>query len=454
MTTDTSRSGNSAALKGSWEALHTEAVALSRQGNDEALAKYSFLIKRLAGLPESRRAAQDERLQRILDQSVLGLQSYYARRNRLEDMGAIDDEVYSILSEDAKSLWRENQARSFWWQGRPEEAVEIVRTESEDLPFDVDLRWLLFSILIDDGKLDDAEGARQSLLNELQSLFRAQGLSESLVEDVNVQIQVKERLASETETNQVSVQFGLIHFLRSCLELEKRHWQEAADAFGLAARVSDAYSDRWHLLYRPLVLNSQSRLAQRALNREDSTVSQGFWRGLSGYYTGDRQGAATEWRRVTKIPLEEVTLSSVGDWILAHYYLGVVQPAQTSDEDSETPPATDNAEESEEQDSGDFSDEVRQGLHVALNLLGQQETRRDPLVLGLAALGWGIGGHRQHLHRNLRHAVELLRASLQDNKLSVFNWYFFRDLLSPELFADVEGFFHAPRNCAGGPTGA
>ena len=319
--------------------------------------------------------------------------------------------------------------------------MRLYDSESEDLPFDVDLRWLLFSILIDDGKLDAADAIRQSLLTELQSLFRAQGLSDTLVEDVDVQMQVKERLTSENETNQVSVQFGLVHFLRSCVELERQRWQEAADAFGMAARVSDAYSDRWHLLYRPLVLNSQGRLAQRALNREDSTVSQGFWRGLSGYYSDDRQGAATEWRRVAKIPLEEVTLSSVGDWILAHYYLDAVQPRQTSEENSETPTGTDNAEESENQDSSDLSDEVRQGLHVALNLLGQQETRRDPLVLGLAALGWGIGGHRHHLHRNLRHAVELLRASLQDHKLSVFNWYFFRDLLSPELFADVEGFF-------------
>ena len=75
MTTDTRTSGSAAALKGSWEALHAEAVALSRQGNDEALAKYGFLVERLAALPQARRAAQDERLQRILDQSVLGLQS-------------------------------------------------------------------------------------------------------------------------------------------------------------------------------------------------------------------------------------------------------------------------------------------------------------------------------------------------------------------------------------------
>ena len=233
---------------------------LSRQGNDEALGRYGRLIDRLAALPEARRAAQDQRLQSILDQSVLGLQSHFARRNHLDEMAAIDEGVFEILSEDAKSLWRENQARAYWWQGRRQEAAEIVRAEAEDLPFDVELRWLLFSILLDDGRIDEADGVRRSLLTELQSLFRAQGLSESLVEDVDAQMMVKERLAGGNETNQISVQFGLLHFLRSCVELEKQRWKNAADAFGMAARVSDAYSDLWHLLYRPLALNNQGPL--------------------------------------------------------------------------------------------------------------------------------------------------------------------------------------------------
>ena len=67
-------------------------------------------------------------------------------------MATVDNQVFEILSDDAKSLWRENQARSYWWQGRHGEAAEIVRAESEKLPFDVDLRWLLFSILIDNDK--------------------------------------------------------------------------------------------------------------------------------------------------------------------------------------------------------------------------------------------------------------------------------------------------------------
>ena len=445
MTTDTSRQGSAAPLKGSWEALHSEAVALSRQGNDQALGKYGYLVERLAGLPEARRLAQEQRLQFILEQSLLGLQSHYARRNRLDEMAAADERVLAILSEDAQSLWRENQARASWWQGRHEEAAEIVRVEAEKLPFDVDLRWLLFSILIDDDKIDEADGVRRSLVVELQKLFRSQGLSDSLVEDVDVQMKVKEQLAGEGENDKVSIQFGLMHFLRVNVELEKQRWQEASDAFAKAARVSEAYSERWHLLYRPLVLNNQGSLAQRALNREMSPVSQGFWRGLSGFYAGDRQGAMTEWRQVAQVPLEKVTLASIGDWILSHYYLDAPLEAPIGEGDSEGPPDAASSDDSEDQSSNSLSESVREGLQAALNLLGQQNTRRDPLVLGLAALGWGMNGNKEHLHRNLRHAVELLRASLQDNKLSVFNWYFFRDLLSPEDFAEVESYFSQPR---------
>ena len=453
MTTDPRSQANAAPIKGSWEALHNEALSLSQQGSDEALEKYDFLVQRLTRLPQSRRNAQDLRLQNILEQSVLGLQSHFARRNRLDDMASIDDTVLEALGDDAGYLWRENQARAYWWQGRHSEAAEILRVELENIPFDVDLRWLLFSILVDDKKLEEAEGVRHSVVAELKNYFRTREISDSVVDDVNIQAQFRDRQNNENEPYTLSLQFGFLHFLRSCVALEKQNWQEAADAFANAAKVSNAYNDRWHLIYRPLVLNNQGRLAQRALNREKSPVSQGFWRGLSGFYAGDRKGSAVEWRRVVQVPLEEVTLSAVGDWILAHYYLDAVQDSSQAAAPNDAPIASESPQEEETQGGSDLSDNVRQGLQVALNLLRQQRTRRDPLVLGLAALGWGINGNREHLQRNLRHSVEILRATLQDNKLSVFNWYFFRDLLAPDLFSEVESNFHGPwcaRHEAGG----
>ena len=432
MTMEPGRQTNAPALKGSYEALHSEAVALSRQGNDEALHKLDFLVERLSKLPEARREAQDFRLQTILDQSMLGLQSHYARRARLDEMAVADADILEIMSGDARSLWRENQARAYWWQGRHEDAAEIVRAEVEKLPFEVELRWLLFAILIDAGEIDEAAGVKLSLLRTLEGLFREKGLQDIDLTDEGVQVMVKQGLAGGESEDQVSLQFGLLHFLNATVEMERGRWQEAVDAFGSAVKLSEAYSQRWHLLYRPLVVNGQTQLAQRALNREKATASQGFWRGLSGFYSGDRQGAATEWRRVAEIPLDKVKLPSVGDWILSHYYLDA--------------PHQDAAGSGDEDSTGSLADEGRKGLQVALNLLGQPDTRRDPLVLGLAALGWGMAGNKEHLHRNLRHALELLRASLQDNKLSIFNWYFFRDLLPPKEFAEVEQHFHGPKS--------
>ncbi len=443
MTMSAGRQGDAPTLKGSWEGLHAEALALSRQGNDEAIDKLGFLIERLAGLPETRRTAQDDRLQTILEQSVLGLQSHYARRNRLDDMAAASEEILGILSEDACSLWRENQARAHWWQGRHESAAETLRAEVDKLPFEVELRWLLFSVLLDAGEIDQADRVKISLLDKLAGLFQKRGLAGLDLADEQTQLSVKEQLAGEEGDDQISLQFGLLHFLNASVEMEKGRWQEALDAFGSAAKLSDAYGERWHLIYRPLVVNGQAKLAQRALNREESPVSQGFWRGLSGFYAGDRQGAAAEWRRVAQISLDEVTLPSVGDWILAHYYLDAPQPPGQAAAEIES--AQDATTSEEGGDQGSLTDTGRKGLQVALNLLGQRDTQRDPLVLGLAALGWGMSGNKEHLHRNLRHSIELLRGSLQDNKLAVFNWYFFRDLLSPEDFAGVEQFFHAPK---------
>lgn len=448
MTTTTRNQGSAPPLKGSWEALCDEAGQLSLHGNDAAIAKFNRLVERLTGMPQARLQAHDNRLQRVLEQSVIGLQSHYAGRNRLDEAAHAGEEALDLLSGDARSLWRENRARVYLWQERHEEAAHIMRGEVEALKFDVEIRWLLFSILIDGGKLEEAEAVRSSLIDALGSLFIARNEHGFDPADEDFQLRIKERMESSGDSDKISVQFGLIHFLRCCLALERGHWREALDAFVSASKLSDAYANRWHLLYRPLVVNRQPRFAQRALNREQSPISQGFWRGLSGYYAGDKQGAEVEWRRVAQNDLDNVTLASVGDWILAHYYLDRMGSSARSEEEGpqsgEPPPPA----ETPPGGSGLLSADGRKGLQAALSLLRQQDTRRDPLALGLAALGWGMNGYKDHLHRNLRHSLELLRGAFNDNKLSVYNWYFFRDLLQPDDFAAVEQSFHRPKRPA------
>jgi tetratricopeptide (TPR) repeat protein len=445
MTTTTAGQGGAPPLKGSWEARASEARALSLQGRDEAIEKFTFLIERLARMPEAQRLAQDQRLQTILEQSAIGLQSYYARRNRLDDMKTIDDRILGILGDVAQSICRESQARAYWWQGRHQVAAEIVGAEVEKMPFDVDLRWLLFSILIDDEKIDEADAVKVSLLDYLKSQAPTETGDDSDAEDEGSQQEDVEPQARDEKDHPFALHYGLMHYLHANVDMEEGNWEEAVEAFAKAARMSKEYSDRWHLLYRPLVINHQPRLAQRALNRETAPAAQGFWRGLSGYYAGDRQGARVEWQRVTQLSPDKVTLPSVGDWILSHYYLDAIQAHDRAETEGAATPDPDSSASGGGQSQGALSEEGRKGLQVALNLLQQPDTRRDPLVLGLAALGWGMNGHKEHLHRNLRHALDLLRASFQDNKLSIFNWYFFCDLLRPEVFAEVEHYFHKPK---------
>lgn len=377
-------------LKGSWEAMLAEAQTLNRQGNREAIKKFTYLIERLLKLPEKRLRAQ-EHLLSILAQSLFGLQSYYARRNRLDEaLSAYDDVIARVLDADAQVVWREHQACILRWQGRYEEAIPLLQHVVDEEPFDMNPRWLLFSTLIDSNRFDLAEAMIASFAEQVAEQFNADG----------------------AEQDDIDFLFGFLHYLRAMLALEKGQWEAAFQEFAAAGKTSQTYVNGWHLLYRPLVTHKQAKFAGRALNREKSAASQGFWRGLSGRYAGDQKGAQIEWRRVTQIPLSDVMLRSAGDWILAHYYLG---------------------------------DEDRQGLQVALQLLQQQQTQQTPLVLSIAALGWGMHGQKEHLYRNLRFAVEQMRAGLQDNKLSVFAWHFFHDLLQPEDFAEVEQYFHAPK---------
>lgn len=376
---------NAPALKGSWESMLAEARTLGQQGNDEAIEKFRFLLDRLLKMPEEQRMAQDGRLYKIFEQALFGLQSYYAKRDRLEEaITAYDENVRRALDEDALAVWRENQARILSWQGAYERAAEILWEEVEDAPFDESLRWVYLAVAVEGGLAEHAQQAIASLQAHLDEGL--DGLEDS--------------------------HRGLLHYMRAYCLLDAQAWEEAYDEFAQAAKAAESYRKNWHLLYRPLVVNRQFKLAQRALNREESPAAQGFWRGLAGGYNGDPDGAKAEWRQVTQIPLEEVTVRTVADWILAHYYLG---------------------------------DEGRTGLQVAMTLLRQEKMRRDPLLLALAGLGWGLHGHEDHMHRNLRFAVEQMRASLLDAKLPVFNWYFFRDLLQPEEFAELEQHFHQPR---------
>ncbi|RLT45423.1 MAG: hypothetical protein DWI57_00730 [Chloroflexi bacterium] len=371
-----------------------EARQLAIRDDERAGERYELLISRLVKMPAERRAANEGRMQAMLDESLLTLQSFLARRNRLEEAINLQaDRIADIFDTDAQSVWNERRAYMLSWLGRHDEALALMAQVQAQTPWDISLRWQLFEMYRKQGRVDGMAGLIRNLEGLLENLARGQ-------------------IVPSEEAISVETLQGLVRYLKMMQAIEQGEWQAAYDFFVEAASISEAYKENWHQLFRLLVLNGESKLANRALNREVVPASQGFWRGLNGYYQGDKAGSKVEWEQVTKIPVEELLMRSAADWILAHYYLG---------------------------------DSKRLGLQLSLRLIENMRQNRDPLIIALAGLGWAIQGEFKPLQMNIEFAISQLRGSFNGNKLPEFNWYFFRDLLPAEEFAKIEHYFETPR---------
>lgn len=381
-------------VRGSWEAMLSDARQLAIRDDERAGPQYEMLISRLVKIPQDRLAANDNRMQRMLEECLFTYQSFLARRNRLEEAIHLQaDQIATLYDADAMAVWQERQAHMLGWLGRHDESEALMAQVQADSPWEISLRWQLFEMYRKQGRTAEMAALIQDL-EELVAPLEEYGLQ---VPDESVTLDTLQ---------------GLVRYLKMMQAIEQGEWQAAYDFFVEAASISEAYKDNWHQLFRLLVLNGQPKLANRALNREKAPASQGFWRGLNGYYQGDKEGSKAEWEQVTRLDVGELLMRSAADYILSHYYLG---------------------------------DPKRQGLQLALRLIESMRQNRDPLIIALAGLGWAVQGEYSHLVTNLEFAISQLRGSFNGNKLPEFNWYFFRDLLPAEEFAKIEHYFETPR---------
>ena len=381
-------------VRGSWEAMLSDARQLAIRDDERAGPQYEMLISRLVKIPQDRLAANDNRMQRMLEECLFTYQSFLARRNRLEEAINLQaDQIAALYDADAMAVWQERQAHMLGWLGRHDESLALMAQVQADSPWEISLRWQLFEMYRKQGRTAEMAALIQDL----------EGLVAPLVE---YGLQVPD------ESVTLDTLQGLVRYLKMMQAIEQGEWQAAYDFFVEAASISEAYKDNWHQLFRLLVLNGQPKLVNRALNREKAPASQGFWRGLNGYYQGDKEGSKTEWEQVTRLDVGDLLMRSAADYILSHYYLG---------------------------------DPKRQGLQLALRLIESMRQNRDPLIIALAGLGWAVQGEYNHLVTNLEFAISQLRGSFNGNKLPEFNWYFFRDLLPAEEFSKIEHYFETPR---------
>lgn len=372
-------------LKGSWEATLEEAHALARRDDDRAVAHYWRLIERLASFPPERRLASPGKLQLYLEDALFAAQSYLSKRGRFNDAQAFfSDRVEELLDADTLSDWNVNRAKLLIWDGKSDLAQDLLLAELSGVPLSIPARWLLFDVFVAGERLDEAD---------------------ALIDDLDSTLQIY-----EDEAGDLTLHRAFVFYLRAALSLKRSEWQSAFELFEQAAAESVAYADNWHMLYRPLIFQGQRDLANRALNREPSEASQRFWRGLNGYYSGDKVGAKVEWGQVIALEIGTVWVRSAADWILAHYYLG---------------------------------DEKRLGLELALRLLNRPQQEPEPIMLLLAALGWSLRGDWNNVRINLDFALARYRENLQDVCLPEFYRHIARDLMGETHFAKFEHYFNA-----------
>ncbi len=316
-------------------------------------------------------------------------ESFLARRGRFHEAEELfADRIGELLDEEGLADWQLNRAKLLAWQGKVDEASEVAAAQVNTWRLSIPSRWLLFDLMVQGRRWE----AAAALVDDLDGVIR-QYANEIALQEV------------------LELQRGLAAYLRAELAIHHQDWEAAFAHFQNAAKVSDAYADNWHMLYRMLVLAGQTEWANRALNREASEASQRFWRGLNGFYAGDEKGARVEWEMAAALPIDNIWVRSATDWILAHYYLG---------------------------------DEQRLGLELSLRLLQRSQTGAEPVLLVLAALGWALRQDWNSMRTNLTFAQARYREAMQDALLPELYGRIARDLLPAERFAEIEGYFRKP----------
>ncbi|HRJ45684.1 MAG TPA: hypothetical protein PL105_27530 [Caldilineaceae bacterium] len=249
MSTQTPNRQSTPPVRGSWEEMLAQARQLAIRDDERAGEKYELLISRLVKLPLERLVANDNRMQRMLEECMFTYQSFLARRNRLEDaIGLQADQLVFIFDTDAMAVWSERQAYMLGWLGRHDESLALMAKVQAETPWDVSLRWQLFE------------------------MYRKQGRTEEmaeLIEDLEGLLAVLERhgIAPPDESVATETLQGLVRYLKMMMSIERGEWQAAYDLFVEAVTISEAYKENWHQLFRLLVLNRETKLASRALNR-------------------------------------------------------------------------------------------------------------------------------------------------------------------------------------------
>ncbi|MBV7329116.1 hypothetical protein KFU94_12845 [Chloroflexi bacterium TSY] len=380
-----------APIKGSWEEMIQRAHSLMATRDEEALEIFNKLIKRLTKMSQSQLTDQNNRLHNILTQSIGGAQSFLTVLERYDEAVDLFEQVRETVESDVRRSIDTQRARILLMADRWEDAAAQFRAlaDADDgNPNDLNA---LFQIYIENDNFDQAEETIEELIQQLN--------------------ESQDALSVATEPTETE---AYRHYLRGRLALQRGKIQETLEHYQKSMELSSRYAEDTSIFYIELIHRDYSAEALTLIEHDRHNPQRRlFWEGLAQYRLGNPSAAESLWIECTELEPPEGDQGSPVELIMAFYYLG---------------------------------DKERHGLELLLRTLRESEGSHW-MIHYLLGMGWALHGNRTNATANLESAVNLRRASAEGRLLPHYIRTFMPDLVTDDIFAEVEPFIEkAPAN--------
>jgi tetratricopeptide (TPR) repeat protein len=378
-------------VSGSWEDLLSQARALTLSDADAAVAIYTKLIDRLSAMPAKRRAAGNRRLQRILDDALVGLHTHYVMLGQYDEaLAAISQSLELLDDESQRAQMRVRAGKVRIQKGEIEAGNAQLLAEATSTGETLQA-WADTAVAYAEaGRVDDAAAALDAM---------ARVVAEAAPDDES---------AGETTRTREAV----VAWLRASVAAEIGDAEQAVAHAEAAIALNESYRQRMHALYTRLVRLGRDDLALRYIQRDQvHPMRSGFWHGLVLRHQGRTDDALQTWRSIAEADLTKGTNVDFTEYILSHFALG---------------------------------DARRAGLTYVMEALGRSEAVSWDLVF-MAGLGWAVNGNMTNARNSMALARAQFRANALGHQLPGLTWYICGELLEPARREPLAEYFAVRR---------
>lgn len=418
-------------LPGSWEGVLEQAREYAGNGNSQAIGQFEKVINGLAKLPESRRRAKDGRLQTVYLQAVIGLQSFYATRDRFEDALGVIQAALPQAGDEERLYLEEHIIGLQFMAGYNDTAIAKLRARAEADDSDItDWNAVVWGYI-----RSDRPHEALPLLDTLEERLGAAPPADAESGDTSTASvtapDTAAATAADAEDDSDSTDADDLaneeddadeeddpQFVRAALDgmrgvtlIETGDYEGGIAAFERSLTYpASPFRNSLHLLYSRLSNAGHYEAALRFIQRDGrNPIRAGFWRGLTYQRQDRRDDARAAWRSLSELDQQQLGRAPV-EYTLAQFYLGDPEGATLSN---------------------------------LLEALREMEQPNWSLLM-LAGVGFAARGDNDTAANDFRLAVSMVKSLGEGRKLPVGVWQMVRDIFTPEQAERFAPYFQMP----------